>query len=101
MALTEWASMSQVGELTTYGLPFSTEHTIPDKKLKKRTWAQAPESPILRYMFRHFLLEFPGLKDAPHKFWTKTVQPTFDDVASRYHISLLVAGCNGGTKLLS
>ncbi|KAF7976430.1 hypothetical protein HWV62_6853 [Athelia sp. TMB] len=79
----EWAALSQVGELTTYGLPFNAEPMVPDKKLKKRTWADPSQPPILRYMFRHFLLAFPGIKDAPHKYWTKIVQPTFDDMASR------------------
>jgi PX-associated len=81
---TEWAYLDEVGGLTSYGLPFNKEHAVPDKKLKQRTWPDPPQSPILRYMFRHFILEFPGLKDAPHKYWTKTIQPLFDDVASRY-----------------
>lgn len=75
--------MAEVGALSAYGPPFSEENAVPDKKLKKRTWPEPPQSPILRYMFRHFLMEFPGLKEAPHKFWTKTVQPLWDDFASR------------------
>jgi hypothetical protein len=81
---TEWAYLSEVGGLTAYGLPFNVENAIPDKKLKRRSWLDPPQSPVLRYMFRHFILQFPGLKDAPHKYWTKTVQPLFDDIASRY-----------------
>ncbi|KZP08088.1 hypothetical protein FIBSPDRAFT_901537 [Athelia psychrophila] len=81
--IAEWASLNDVGSLTTFGLPFSGEPAVPDKKLRTRTYAAPAQPPILRYLFRHFVLTFPGLQDAPHKYWTKIVQPMFDDAASR------------------
>ena len=39
--------MAEVGALSPYGLPFSEESTVPDKKLWKRTWPRPPQLPVV------------------------------------------------------
>lgn len=56
---------------------------VPNKKLAKQSWPDSRGSWVLKFMFYYFLLSFPGLSTAPKKYWTKVVQPCFDDVSSR------------------
>lgn len=58
--------------------------TIPNRKLAKQSWPDPRGSWVLKFMFYYFLITFPGLSSAPKKYWTKVVQPCFDDVSSRY-----------------
>ncbi|PWN38668.1 hypothetical protein IE81DRAFT_327260 [Ceraceosorus guamensis] len=105
----EWSELEKLGALTQYGYPFSP--TRPklkrvqkdldmDSEFAKGEFAAAADDPyadedqarraeniaeplMLRHMFQVFLKPFPGLKEAPLKYWQKRIQPYFDETAAR------------------
>ena len=106
----EFTELEKLGALTQYGYPFSLER--PKLKRVKETklegdlgagdfeeeaddpYADADadeirrkeglqEPLICRHMFHVHLHSFPGLDDAPSKYWQKRIQPFFDEMAAR------------------
>lgn len=106
----EFSELEKLGALTLYGYPFSLERPklkrIKDKQLEgdfaqgdfeeeaDDPYADADEDEIrkrenlsepliCRHMFHAHLHSFPGLDTSPVKYWTKRIQPFFDEMAAR------------------
>ncbi|UZJ51408.1 hypothetical protein CBS101457_000728 [Exobasidium rhododendri] len=107
----EFSELEKLGALTQYGYPFSLDRPQL-KRLKKSKqleggfenndfeeeaddpYADADQDEIrkreglmepliTRHMFHVHLHSFPGLDDAPIKYWQKRIQPFFDEMAAR------------------
>lgn len=103
----EWSELEKLGGLTQYGYPFLRERpklkrvkADIDDDFSKGDFADSADDPyadedaakrgenlqeplILRHMFHVHLHPFPGLDKAPLKYWTKRIQPFFDEMAAR------------------
>lgn len=106
----EFSELEKLGALTQYGFPFSLERpkskrikeTKLDGELAQGDFEEEADDPyadvdedeirkrenlmeplICRHMFHVHLHSFPGLDDAPVKYWQKRIQPFFDEMAAR------------------
>jgi hypothetical protein len=108
----EWEELEKLGALTQYGFPFSldrpeltrvkldlkNEYTSGDgmddddgvrdpyaggdgDEARRLENLQQPY--ILRHLFHTHLTTFPGLKDAPIRWWQQRIQVFFDEMAAR------------------
>ncbi|SNX84094.1 uncharacterized protein MEPE_02802 [Melanopsichium pennsylvanicum] len=110
----EWAEVEKLGALTEYGYPFSSQRSsLTRVKTIERgedgEYAGAARDPyanddamreaedlqeplILRHLFHVHLHTFPGLDQAPEKYWQKRIQPFFDEMAARNFSSSIERG---------
>lgn len=108
----EWSELEKLGALTQYGYPFTLDRPrlkrVKDKNLQldgdfaRGDFEELADDPygdvdedeirkqeglmeplILRHMFHAHLHTFPGLDQAPLKYWQKRIQPFFDEMAAR------------------
>uniref|UniRef100_V5GKZ5 DUF3818 domain-containing protein n=2 Tax=Kalmanozyma brasiliensis (strain GHG001) TaxID=1365824 RepID=V5GKZ5_KALBG len=102
----EWEELEKLGALTEYGYPFSSQRSkLTRVKTFERgddagSYAGAARDPyanddvmretenlqeplLLRHLFHVHLHTFPGLDQAPEKYWQKRIQPFFDEMAAR------------------
>ncbi|CAO1634627.1 unnamed protein product [Jaminaea pallidilutea] len=105
----EWEELEKLGALTQYGFPFSAERPkltrvkldlkneyttseevdeeaedpYADDSDDARRLENLQEPLILRHLFHIHLMSFPGLDQAPLKFWQKRIQVFFDEMAAR------------------
>lgn len=105
----EWEDLEKLGALTQYGYPFSAERpkltrVSADLKNEYTTGDDMEEQPddpyaydsnesfrsenlqqplILRHLFHIHIRSFPGLDQAPLKFWQQRIQVFFDEMAVR------------------
>lgn len=105
----EWEELEKLGALTQFGYPFATdrpkltrvktelsnEYTTGDDVEDEaddpyaddtdaaRRLENLQEPLILRHLFQVHLRVFPGLDQAPLKFWQKRIQIFFDEMAAR------------------
>lgn len=111
----EWAEIEKLGALTEYGYPFSSQRSkLTRVKTFERgedagDYAGAARDPyandeamregedlqeplLLRHLFHVHLHSFPGLDQAPEKYWQKRIQPFFDEMAARNFSSSVERG---------
>ncbi|CDW98263.1 hypothetical protein [Sporisorium scitamineum] len=111
----EWKELEKLGALTEYGYPFSSHRSklTRVKTFERREdageYAGAARDPyanddamrededlqepfLLRHLFHVHLRSFPGLDEAPEKYWQKRIQPFFDEMAARNFSTLLERG---------
>ncbi|SJX60755.1 uncharacterized protein SRS1_11981 [Sporisorium reilianum f. sp. reilianum] len=111
----EWKELEKLGALTEYGYPFSSHRSkLTRVKTFERgedagEYAGAARDPyanddamregedlqeplLLRHLFHVHLRSFPGLDEAPEKYWQKRIQPFFDEMAARNFSTLLERG---------
>ncbi|TKY90925.1 hypothetical protein EX895_000923 [Sporisorium graminicola] len=111
----EWRELEKLGALTEYGYPFSSHRSkLTRVKTFERgedagEYAGAARDPyandeamregedlqeplLLRHLFHVHLRSFPGLDEAPEKYWQKRIQPFFDEMAARNFSTLLERG---------
>jgi hypothetical protein len=106
----EFSELEKLGGLTLYGYPFALERPklkrIKNERLEgdfsQGEFEEEPDDPyadadedeirkrenlseplICRQMFHVNLHTFPGLDTSPVKYWTKRIQPFFDEMAAR------------------
>lgn len=114
----EWEDLEKLGALTQYGFPFSldrpeltrvkldlkNEYTSGDGMDEEdgvrdpyaggdsdeaRRLENLQQPYILRHLFHTHLTTFPGLKDAPIRWWQQRIQVFFDEMAARNFSSSL------------
>ncbi|SPO20387.1 uncharacterized protein UTRI_00784_B [Ustilago trichophora] len=111
----EWAEVEKLGALTEYGYPFSSQRSrltrvktfehgedagdyagaardpyANDDAMREAEDLQEPL--LLRHLFHVHLRPFPGLDQAPEKYWQKRIQPFFDEMAARNFSSSIERG---------
>ncbi|KAJ1027833.1 hypothetical protein NDA13_003286 [Ustilago tritici] len=111
----EWAEVEKLGALTEYGYPFSSQRSkltriktfergedggeyagaardpyANDEAMREGEDLQEPL--LLRHLFHVHLHTFPGLDQAPEKYWQKRIQPFFDEMAARNFSSSVERG---------
>ena len=112
---TEAKELEKLGALTEYGYPFSSQRSkLTRVKTFERgeeggDYAGAARDPyanedamregedlqeplLLRHLFHVHLRSFPGLDQAPEKYWQKRIQPFFDEMAARNFSTLIERG---------
>ena len=111
----EWAEVEKLGALTEYGYPFSSQRSkltrvktfergedageysgaardpyATEEAMREAEDLQEPL--LLRHLFHVHLHTFPGLDQAPEKYWQKRIQPFFDEMAARNFSSSIERG---------